>query len=312
MCKGNDCTDTSTIVIPTGAAGVNGTNGVNGSFGGFSAKWNFDATTGGDPASTYLKFNSTLLSGVTAITVNNTNEASTDHSNFLLSLSNEVNGIYQFGLIRVFKEFDSNTFWAGRITEAGPTSNGHTYIVTHIESNGTFAADDDVVLSFAANGTSAEADKEIIYMENTNNSTSALVETIISTITIPAYELQVNGDQLEVASTISRVGIAPSSLIVRQKLAGLSITGGSTWDMTSNRLKLVVNTRLTRISPTAVYVNMYSYYIDDTGVMVPTFATSQTLAWVSNTPNNIDITGLSTDGANSVECNIVSIRKFDK
>jgi len=146
-CSCNDCND---ITLFSGNPGADGNNGI---FGGHSSKWNFDTAVVGAPASGYFRLNNTTASAATQIVICNTNADSTNVDAFLDSF----NASGDYGYIRLFKEFDANTFWIGQITGLTSTGNGaldsHTLTVTHIQSNFTspavtFAIDDDVVASF--------------------------------------------------------------------------------------------------------------------------------------------------------------------
>lgn len=134
-CSCNDCNDITLF------SGNPGTNGI---FGGQSSKWKFDAVAGTAPATSYIRFNVGAPASVTTIYINETNFDSTDMSAFLTSF----NATGDYGLIRLFKEFDANTFWIGTITNIVDAGTYRTLTVTHTQSNGTFSADDAIVVSF--------------------------------------------------------------------------------------------------------------------------------------------------------------------
>jgi hypothetical protein len=137
-CSCNDCND---ITLFSGNPGTNGSNGI---FGGQSSKWKFDAVAGTAPGTSYIRFNVGAPASVTTIYINETNFDSTDMSAFLTSF----NATGDYGLIRLFKEFDANTFWIGTITNIVDAGTYRTLTVTHTQSNGTFSADDAIVVSF--------------------------------------------------------------------------------------------------------------------------------------------------------------------
>jgi hypothetical protein len=138
-CSCNDCND---ITLFTGAPGADGNNGI---FGGHSSKWKFDgSTTAPGPSSTFIRVNNATLSSVTEIYINEANFDSLDVSAFLTSF----NATGDYGLIRIFKEFDANTFWIGQITNIVDAGTYRTLTVTHTQSNGTFATDDAIVVTF--------------------------------------------------------------------------------------------------------------------------------------------------------------------
>ena len=150
-CSCNDCDDITLF------SGNPGTNGI---FGGFSASWKFNTDTNilTTPTQSYLKVNNLSLLGVTKILINNVDINVKDLKNFLTSF----NATGDYGLIRVFKETDSSTFFMGRITgltetvPAGTNTAYHTLDVTWIQAYGTFSSDDSLVVSFTPIGTQEE------------------------------------------------------------------------------------------------------------------------------------------------------------
>lgn len=135
----------------TGSAGTNGTNGATGAVGepgGFSSTWIFDAGTSANPIATEMRFNNVTLASVTQIYINDTNSASLDLDAFLDSFSNTIATTDHFGLLKIYKKSNSNIFWYGRITAAVDNGADHTFTVSHIQSNGTFTADDVIVVDF--------------------------------------------------------------------------------------------------------------------------------------------------------------------
>ena len=135
MSSCNNCNDITLF------SGNPGTDGI---YGGQSSKWKFDAVAGIAPAISYIRFNVGVPASVTTIYINETNFDSTDMSAFLASF----NATGDYGLIRLFKEFDANTFWIGTITNIVDAGTYKTLTVTHTQSNGTFSADDAIVVSF--------------------------------------------------------------------------------------------------------------------------------------------------------------------
>ena len=135
MSSCNNCNDITLFSGNPGADGI---------FGGQSSKWKFDAVAGIAPGTSYIRFNVGTPASVTTIYINETNFDSTDMSAFLASF----NATGDYGLIRLFKEFDANTFWIGTITNIVDAGTYKTLTVTHTQSNGTFGADDAIVVSF--------------------------------------------------------------------------------------------------------------------------------------------------------------------
>lgn len=322
MCTGNEnCLDTSQIVIPAGdngADGANGTNGTNGSngadgiFGGFSAKWRFDATTGGAPAATFLKFDSTVLSTVSSITVNDLNADSTDHDNFLASFQNTINSLNQFGLVRIWKRLDSNTFWSGEITDTSDAGTSRTFAVTHIESNGTFATNDEVVLSFVPRGASAADDKEVLEAVIPGGTNSTITLTSLGSYTVPANTLTTDGDTLEGHINMIKFGTIPSAVQARVNIAADTLAS-SNWLLSQGVNVLKIDFKLTRVTSTTVFMDFKSWLVNSAGVMIPSYGGFKTIVFNTATTNVIDVLGLSADGlGNSIKLESLVIKKFDK
>lgn len=198
-CTTNPCGCDSGISLPylTGAAGNDGL------FGGYSAEWKFDATTSTGPASTYLRFNNATLASVTEIYINDTNIDSVDHDLFLDSFDNSS----VYGLVRIWKQHDSDTFWMGEIT--GVTDNGsdHTLTVTYTLANGTFTAEDNVVVSFApkgatgatgSNGANGIGGSYVVDTDFTGSiAASTASPAVLGTVTVAADTLGSDEDMLE-------------------------------------------------------------------------------------------------------------------
>ncbi len=144
-CSCNDCNDITILPGTPGTNGTDGADGSNGKYGGHSSVWKFQADyTGSAAPVNYLKLNNSTYNVVTSIRVNESNADSTDMSDFLASF----NATNNYGYIRIFKEYEENTFWIGKITNIVDNGSDRTLTVTHTQSNNTFSADDNVVLTF--------------------------------------------------------------------------------------------------------------------------------------------------------------------
>lgn len=212
-CNGiNPCGCDSTIDLPylTGDAGENGV------FGGFSAEWNFDTATTSGPSDSYLNFNSATSSAVTEIYVNYNNADAVDYSAFLSTLGDSSN----FGLIRLFKEYDSSTFWLGRITAISDDTTYYTLTVEYILANNSFSADDNVVLSFAesgedgADGTDGAGSATVIDTLYDQPASSGTGAGAITAILVDADSLDTNNDCLEYRAVITRENITQADNLV--------------------------------------------------------------------------------------------------
>lgn len=322
MCINNNCTDTSLIVLPAGQDGTPGTNGTNGTngvdgqngiFGGFSAKWKFDATTGVGAASTYLKFNSTILSGVTSIEVNKLNASSVDHADFLTTFVNTVGSTDYFGLVRVWKEFDSNIFWLGRITASTSTASTRTFTVTHIESNGTFTANDNVVLNFTPNGAIGDSPgTNVIFSDHTVYQTSAMVETNFITYNIVPNLLPDLGDQLDIQVVYTKEGPSKSIDQAFLRLNGSLITFSNlAIPMAPGISQLLVNYTITRRVSDQAYLHMKAFYIDRTGNLVSAVGNTKPVALATANTHTLDFNGSSGAISNTITLREVVIKKFE-
>ena len=131
---------------PAGPTGPTGATGPRGGFGGYSGNWVFsNNTSGAAPGSTFLKFNSAILSSVTSISVSKNNLSGTDLSAFLATFT-------ALSFIRIFKESDSNTFIYARIDAITSTATEYVFSITYISGNGTFSNLDSVVLTYTPTG----------------------------------------------------------------------------------------------------------------------------------------------------------------
>lgn len=140
------CSTVSLPVGPAGSQGIQGPAGADGLFGGYSLEWAFDTTTTSGTSSTKVRLNNSTYNLVTTIYVNDSNIDSTDSSAFLASMGSP------YGLIKLFKEDNSNVFWMGEVTAITDSGTEYALTVTYVLHNGTFANDDNVVVSFAKKG----------------------------------------------------------------------------------------------------------------------------------------------------------------
>lgn len=145
-CSSN-CNCSSVITLPVASPGAPGASGM---FGGWSQRMVFDSATSASPLARDLRLNNATPANVTQIYVNDLNADGNDIDPFLDAFANNNS----FGLVKLWKQYDSSIFWMGEVT--GVTDNGadHTVAVTHVASNGTFANNDSIVISYVANGES--------------------------------------------------------------------------------------------------------------------------------------------------------------
>lgn len=151
------CNSCSNITLPQGAtgaqgaSGTNGTDGSNGIFGGYSLEWEFDDNTSASPATTKIRLNNAAYASVTKIYIHENNIDSVDSTAFLASFD-DTGDVNNHGYIRLFKQHDSTNFWLGKVKSVTDNGSDFTVDVEYILHNGAFAALDDVVVSFVANG----------------------------------------------------------------------------------------------------------------------------------------------------------------
>lgn len=139
-----NCDDNS-MEIPSGIQGETGPQGI---FGGFCGEWKFSTSTASGPPSQYLRLNNATYTAVNSILVSDTNADNINYDAFLDSFDNSGS----FGYVRIFKETDSSIFWMGEVLAATDNGTDHSIDVTYILHNGTFGADDAVVICFSPAG----------------------------------------------------------------------------------------------------------------------------------------------------------------
>lgn len=178
MCQcSNSCACDSSVELPY----INGTDGLNGLYGGHSSKWTFKSETVTAPLINTLRLNNATPASVTSIYIHETNANSVNVNPFLASFSNSTN----YGLIKIFKEYDDTKFWIGRITGVSNTSQYYTIVVTYIHHSGTFTADDSVVVSFTPQGIPGNDGDDALALAWVEESltTDPYVETKANTVT---------------------------------------------------------------------------------------------------------------------------------
>ena len=264
-CSGS-CNCEEIITLPTGADGAAGADGAYGLFGGFSLGWKFSTSTSSSPASTTIRLNSATYSAVSTIYINDTNTDSVNSQAFLDAFTNSSN----YGLIKIFKADDSTKFWMGTITSNTDSGTYHTVGVTYITSNGAFALDDELVVSFipkgatgsagssgsnGSNGTNGTDGTTLLFNNNTSDSftTTGSFQTFTNkTYTAAADTLPANGDLLKIRAVFTK---ATTSATPTPQL-GLFIGGTDTLNFASqlimglNCTSTIVDVEISRVSNT--------------------------------------------------------------
>lgn len=185
-----DC-ETTGIVIPV----ETGEQGEQGGYGGFSARWAWETSTATGPSSGRIRLNNATPASATAIYIHETNADTIATSSFLASFGTS-------GIVKLFKETDSTIFWMGELTAQTDNGSDRTLTVTYILHNGTFAANDSIVVTFTPkeqgdpgdNGTTILIN-DVTFDDILNTSTN-YVE--LGTGTVDANTLINNGDKIRV------------------------------------------------------------------------------------------------------------------
>ena len=208
------CNSCSNITLPQGAqgpqgdAGTNGTNGNDGIFGGYSLEWEFDDSISPSVATTKIRLNNAAYASVTKIYIHQNNIDSVDSTAFLASFD-DTGDVNNHGYIRLFKQHDSTKFWLGKVKSVTDNGSDFTVDVEYILHNGAFAALDDVVVSFVANGAdgasgstkSGVLDNYSILDDGANYGGTSPI--LVRTFSIPANTFETNKDEVTIKGGFS-------------------------------------------------------------------------------------------------------------
>jgi len=115
-------------------------------------------------------------------------------------------------MLRLFKEDDSNVFWMGRVTGVTDNATEYDVAVTHVDSNGTFTAADNIVVSFVDKGDTGSngadgADAALLLTNQTNQestNSAVLVQIGTKSYTVAADTLEQNGEKLVVTVILTK------------------------------------------------------------------------------------------------------------
>ena len=208
------CNSCSNITLPQGAtgaqgaSGTNGTNGNDGIFGGYSLEWKFDDNTSASPATTKIRLNNATYASVTNIYIHENNIDSVDSTAFLASFD-DTGDVNNHGYIRLFKQHDSTKFWLGKVKSVTDNGSDFTVAVEYILHNGAFAALDDVVVSFVANGangangaTKSGAIYNYSILDDGDNKVGTSFQ-LMNTFSIPANTFETNMDEISLKGGFS-------------------------------------------------------------------------------------------------------------
>ena len=287
-CSGS-CNCEEIITLPTGAAGDAGDQGL---FGGFSLGWKFSTSTSTSPAVTTIRFNSTTYNLVSALYLNETNTDSIESSEFLNAFTNSSN----FGLVKIFKKDDSTKFWMGTITSNTDAGTYRNLAVTYIMHNGAFAANDELVVSFApkgatgSTGATGAAGASLYYYTatDTGHTGGGALETL-KTINIPAGTLDADGRSIILDVDGTTTGTANAKTLTVQ-FNGVTVGAPSFTTASSQAIKIFA--KVTRQSNTLVGVSL-TVIVNATSYNTYYYSAGA-LNFTSNS-YNLDIKATSTD-----------------
>lgn len=287
-CSGS-CNCEEIITLPTGDTGATGDQGL---FGGFSLGWLFNTSTSISPASTTLRFNSTTYNLVSALYINETNEDSIDASAFLDAFTNSNN----YGLVKIFKKDDSTKFWMGTITSNTDAGSYHNIGVTYIMHNGSFAAADELVVSFVpkgatgSTGSTGTAGASLYYYTATDTAhTGGGSSETLKTINIPAGTLDADGRSIILDVDGTTTGTANSKTLTVQ-FNGVTVGAPSFTTASSQAIKIFA--KVTRQSNTLVGVSLT---VIVNGTSYNTYYYSAAALNFTSNSYNLDIKATSTD-----------------
>lgn len=276
MC--DPCDEISGITIPAGDDGIDGL------YGGFSSEWLFETNTGSGPGSTFIRLNNTTYSSVTNIYINETNANSTNLGAFLNSFNNGGG----FGHIRLFREDNSNVFFLGTITAVTDNGSDYTIAVTYIAHNGTFAASDNVIVTFNGKGTNGAAGSagaagvdgddgtSLLYNGTTQGSTNNTSPTYValdSAGIIPINQLATNGDKVKIIHNFTKsIPVADQIFQVKLVLSNNSIAQ-NLYEITipSRIISGKIVTEITRLTSTTAIVQVESHYVNQMNTLINGF-----------------------------------------
>ncbi len=269
-----NCNCNSTpITIPSGtpgAPGAAGTNGSDGVFGGYSAMWKFSTNTASGPSTTEIRFDNVNPAAVTEIYVHDNNASGTSVQAFLDSIEAfpNVATVYS-SYIRVSKEFDNNTFLSAKLV--GVADNGADFTLTidnsTISTNGAFALNDNLVVSFSASGADGAAGSAgapgtdgtngttVLFNDLSLPTSNAAVWTSLSTYITPINTLSTDGDRLSVKFIVRCTGPDAKTFLRILVNGNVYTTVLPAYMYTNRQLQGTVDLNIDRISNTSLAIN---------------------------------------------------------
>jgi hypothetical protein len=273
-----------------------GEDGSDGVFGGYSGDWLFESNTSSPPSTRYLRVNNASLASVTQLYINETNAQSVNYATFLAEFAVD-------SYIRIFREFNSNVFWLGKITSVTDSGAYYTIGVTTILTNGSFTNTERLIVSYIPAGVSSGSNVEILYNDvNTSanyTAVSASFDNILS-YTVPANTLVTNGDLLKI-NMVFRLVSSYTSDVSKYKVLfnGADFSSVVTeFELSFSHPVAFVTIDFSRESNTQASVEFKSFIRDQYYNLVPQAATLELMnGYVFNTnPFDIEIEGKAFAG----------------
>lgn len=248
-CDCGNCPDSSVLVLNEGADGLNGL------FGGFSSGWLFETNTSTPPSNRYMRFNNTVLANVTEIYINNLNQDSINHVDFITSFTINGNG----GLIKIFDQFNSTKFWFGQILNITNNTTYFTLSVSHLFSSGNLINNSNIAVSYTP---PSLLPATVLFSGYNLGSIGSVVFSNLYTHTVAANTLALNGEKLKVRLALRYVGNSFNSKF-RVRLNNLDLdTNYPSFILNPSHRRVVVEFYIDRVTNNLTFVDLTSRTLD--------------------------------------------------
>lgn len=182
------------------------------------------STSDADPGAGKLRFNNGTLSSVSQIFIDDQSNSSgnPDVSALLLTWDDSTN-VSDKGTIVVSKKSALQNYFIGRLTSLVDASGYVKLVVTHVTSNGSFSADDDLLVEFQRTGNAGSLDDPMttrgdMIVRNSSNTTARLAVGSGSTV------LKSDGTDISWGYT---VGTSANNLVQLNGSAALPAVSGA-------------------------------------------------------------------------------------
>jgi hypothetical protein len=142
---------------------------------GTATKWTFDTSTSmADPGTGDVRFNNATLASVTQISVSykSSQSGNPDISDWIAAWDDSTNDAIR-GHIMIHEDGTPSNFWTGYIN--GAITDNSTWLqipVTHVDSGGSFAASDNMVVGFSRAGDAGAGGFDMLWDADTSDADS--------------------------------------------------------------------------------------------------------------------------------------------